>query len=139
MVITGGTRPAKKDEPEGTEEAAKRTWFQSRVSDPLYEQVAAGVTAESLAQSAAMGLAVGFGPLPGLSSIIVGVLSVTCGYNMVAGQVAQLVMAPSAPPAAPPLLPRSHWPAALSPELQIRQRGGCFCALSRPCSGVLGG
>lgn len=77
-----------------TAEAEKRTYFQSRVSDPLYQQVAAGATAESLAQSAAMGLAVGVGPLPLLSGIIVGVLSVSCGYNMVAGQVAQLVMAP---------------------------------------------
>jgi hypothetical protein len=71
MATAGDTWEAKAEAPFPAKDEAKRTWFQSRVSDPLYQQVAAGATAESLAQSAAMGLAVGVGPLPGLSGIIV--------------------------------------------------------------------
>lgn len=70
------------------------TWLQRKVTGPLYGQIAAGVTPVILAQSVAMGLTVGIGPLPGISGIIVGLLSLYCGYNMVAGQVAQLVVAP---------------------------------------------
>lgn len=83
MVSTDETRSGKQE-----------TWFQRKVTGPLYGQIAAGATPVSLAQSVAMGVAVGVGPLPGLSGIIVGLLSVYCGYNMVAGQVAQLMMAP---------------------------------------------
>lgn len=91
MVITGGTRPAR---PRPADAKQQGSWLQRNVTGPLYEQLAAGVTPNSLARSVAMGLTVGVGPLPMLSGIIVGLLSVACGFNMVAGQVAQLVMAP---------------------------------------------
>ena len=86
---------ASTDDPRaGTLQEEQQTWLQRKITGPLYAQIAAGVTPASLAQSVAMGLTVGIGPLPCLSGIIVGLLSVYCGYNMVAGQVAQLVMAP---------------------------------------------
>ena len=89
MARTDEARPGGKPPAEQRE-----TWLQRNITGPLYGQIAAGVTPVSLAQSVAMGLTVGLGPLPGLSGVIVGLLSVYCGYNMVAGQVAQLVMAP---------------------------------------------
>lgn len=69
-------------------------WWRERVVTPLLDQLRRGVDAPSLARSTAMGVAVGLGPLPGLSSVIVGAIAVAGGHNMVAAQVAQLVMAP---------------------------------------------
>ena len=73
-------------------------WWRDRVVTPLLDQLRRGVDAPSLARSTAMGVAVGLGPLPGLSSVIVGAIAVAGGHNMVAAQVAQLVMAPGKQP-----------------------------------------
>ena len=86
-------------------------WWRERVVAPLLDQLRRGVDAPSLARSTAMGVAVGLGPLPGLSSVIVGAIAVAGGHNMVAAQVAQLVMAPGKqpPPPTPLLLASSHF------------------------------
>lgn len=106
------------DDPQtGTPQAEEQTWLQRKVTGPLYGQIAAGVTPVSLAQSVAMGLTVGIGPLPCLSGIIVGLLSVYCGYNMVAGQVAQLVMAPIQLAMIVPFMRFGEWMTGWEPTL----------------------
>ena len=84
----------------GSEAGGSRiaAWWRERVVTPLLDQLRRGVDAPSLARSTAMGVAVGLGPLPGLSSVIVGAIAVAGGHNMVAAQVAQLVMAPGKQP-----------------------------------------
>ena len=98
-----GLAMAEEAQPEGgggSEAGGSRiaAWWRERVVTPLLDQLRRGVDAPSLARSTAMGVAVGLGPLPGLSSVIVGAIAVAGGHNMVAAQVAQLVMAPGKQP-----------------------------------------
>jgi uncharacterized protein (DUF2062 family) len=71
----------------------KATW-ERRVSHPLAAVLKAGLTPTALARAVALGVVCGIFPVPGATSIVAGICTVSFGVNAVVVQITNLLMTP---------------------------------------------